>query len=152
MGIKRSKSSWPEDENRWTPYLFFKSYIWSSLIKIILLFISVSILLGQNPMEKQMNPCSHPLIKLAREKGIKSIPVKDVLKFRRLIKECENNGNEAVVEQIYLMDWERDYKKSKTMASWTSTHAMFVITTIGYYYMAKVLDIPFDVTFFPKNE
>ena len=111
MGIKRSKSSWAENENRWAPYLFFKSYIWSSLIKIILLFISISILLGKNPMEKQMNPCSHPLIKLAREKGIKSIPVKDILKFRKLIKECENNGNEAVVEQIYLMDWERDYKK-----------------------------------------
>ena len=152
MGIKRSKSSWAKDENRWASYLFFKSYIWSSLIKIILLFISISIVLGQNPMEKQMNPCSHPLIKLAREKGIKSIPVKDILKFRKLIKECENNGNKAAVEQIYLMDWERDFKKSKTMASWTSTHAMFVITTIGYYYMAKVLDIPFDVTFFPKNE
>ena len=116
------------------------------------MFISISILLGQKPMEKQMNPCSHPLIKLAREKGIKSVPVKDILKFRKLIKECENNGNKAAVEQIYLMDWERDFKKSKTMASWTSTHAMFVITTIGYYYMAKVLDIQFDVTFFPKNE
>ena len=101
-------------------------------------------------MEKQMNPYSH-LIKLAR-KRVKSVPVKDILKFRKLIKECENNGNKAAVEQIYLMDLERDFKKSKTMASWTSTHAMFVITTIGYYYMAKVLDIQFDVTFFPKNE
>ena len=118
----------------------------------MLAIISFSILFGKNKIEKQSNPCSHPLIKLARERGVKSIPIKDILKYRKLIKECENNGNPAVVEQILMMDWERDFKRSKTMASWTSTHAMFVMTTIGYYYMAKVLDIPYDVTFFPKDE
>ena len=48
------------------------------------------------------------------------------------------------------MDWERDFKRSKAMYSWTSTQAMFVVVTVGYYYMAKVLDIPYKVTFFPK--
>ena len=47
------------------------------------------------------------------------------------------------------MDWERDFKRSKAMSSWTSTHAMFVFVTVGYYYMAKILDIPYEVTFFP---
>ena len=37
------------------------------------------------------------------------------------------------------------------MSSWTSTHAMFVFVTVGYYYMAKILDIPYEVTFFLKS-
>ena len=63
----------------------------------------------------------------------------------------DENGNEDFVNQIYLMDWERDFKKSKTMAGWTSTHAMFVFASFSYYYFAKILDISYDVTFFPKN-
>tara|TARA_Y100000996_G_scaffold317109_2_gene253287 strand:- start:891 stop:1256 length:366 start_codon:yes stop_codon:yes gene_type:complete len=119
------------------------------MIKYFLVIASCSIILGKNTLEKQ-NPCSHPLIKLAKDNGIKSIPLKDILKYRNLVKECEGAGNSKVIEQIEMIDWERDFKRSKSMASWTSTHAMFVVVTVGYYYMAKVLDIPYEVTFFPK--
>ena len=119
------------------------------MIKFFFIISIFSILFGQSTLEKQ-NPCFHPLIKLAKDKGIKSIPVKDILKYRRLVKECEKSGNPKAIEQIELMDWERDFKRSKAMSSWTSTHAMFVVVTVGYYYMAKVLDIPYKVTFFPK--
>ena len=118
------------------------------MIKYIFVITSWSILFGQNTVEKQ-NPCSHPLIKLAKDNGIKSIPLRDIFKYRSLVKECKNSGNAKTIEQIEIMDWERDYKRSKAMSSWTSTHAMFVVVTVGYYYMAKILDIPYEVTFFP---
>ena len=118
------------------------------MIKFIFIIVSYSIVSGQSTSEKH-NPCSHPLIKFAKDNGIKSIPLKDILKYRKLVRECEKSGNSKAIEQIELMDWERDFKRSKAMYSWTSTHAMFVFVTVGYYYMAKVLDIPFEVTFFP---
>ena len=119
------------------------------MIKFIFVIISCSSIFGQNTLEKK-TPCSHPLIKLAKDNGIKSIPLKDIFKYRSLVKECEDSGNSKVVEQIQMIDWERDFKRSKAMSSWTSTHAMFVVVTVGYYYMAKVLDVPYEVTFFPK--
>jgi len=119
------------------------------MIKYVIVLASFSFLFGQDRLEKE-NPCSHPLLKLAKDNGIKSIPLKDIFRYRSLMKECENSGKSIVVEQIQMIDWERDFKKSKTMASWTSTHAMFVVVTVGYFYVAKVLDIPYDVTFFPK--
>ena len=118
------------------------------MIKFIFAIACYSVLFGQSTLEKQ-NSCSHPLIKLAKEKGVKSIPIKDILKYRKLVKECEELGNSKAIEQIEMMDWERDFKSSKAMSSWTSTHAMFVFVTVGYYYMAKILDIPYEVTFFP---
>ncbi len=118
------------------------------MIKFIFIIVSYSIVSGQSTSEKQ-NPCSHPLIKFARDNGIKSVPLKDILKYRKLVRECEKSGNSKAIEQIELMDWERDFKRSKAMSSWTSTHAMFVFVTVGYYYMAKILDIPYEVTFFP---
>ncbi len=119
------------------------------MIKYIIVIASYSFLFGQDTLEKK-NPCSHPLLKLAKDNGIKSIPLKDIFRYRSLMKKCEDSGNSIVIEQIQMIDWERDFKKSKSMASWTSTHAMFVVVTVSYFYMAKVLDIPFDVTFFPK--
>ena len=121
------------------------------MIKFLPLVIFSTLIMGQENFEKQ-NPCYHPLIKLAKEKGLKSIPIKDFIKFRRLVKACEESGNSKIIEQLELMDWERDYKRSKSMSSWTSTHAMFVFVSVGYYYMAKILDIPYNVTFFPKNK
>ena len=119
------------------------------MIKFVFVIISCSFIFGQNTLEKQ-SPCSHPLIKLANDNGIKSVPLKDIFKYRSLVKECKSTGNSKVIEQIEMIDWERDFKRSKSMSSWTSTHAMFVVVTVGYYYMAKVLDFPYEVTFFPK--
>ena len=118
------------------------------MIKFVFLITSLSITFGQSTLEKQ-NPCSHPLIKSAKDNGIKSIPLKDIFKYRKLVKECKKSSNSQVIEQIELMDWERDFKRSKAMSSWTSTHAMFVFVVVGYYYTAKILDIPYEVTFFP---
>jgi len=64
--------------------------------KLIFVFASCSILFGQT-LEKQ-NPCSHPIIKLAKDNGIKSIPLKDIFKYRRLVKECEKSGNSKAIE------------------------------------------------------
>ena len=46
---------------------------------------SLSIMFGQSTSEEQ-NPCSHPLIKLAKDNGIKSVPLKDIFKYRKLVK------------------------------------------------------------------
>ena len=121
------------------------------MIKFLPLVIFSTLIMGQENFEKQ-NPCNHPLIKLAKEKGLKSIPIKDFIKFRHLVKVCEESGNSKIIEQLELMDWERDYKRSKSMSSLTSTHAMFVFVSVGYYYMAKILDITYNVTFFQKNK
>ena len=121
------------------------------MTKLLPLVVFSTLILGQDNFEEQF-PCAHPLIKLAKEKGLKSIPIKDIIKYRRLVKECEESGNSKVIEQLELMDWDRDFKRSKSMSSWTSTHAMFVFVAVGYYYMAKILDIPYEVTFFPKNK
>ncbi|MBI87291.1 MAG: hypothetical protein CMG63_04335 [Candidatus Marinimicrobia bacterium] len=119
--------------------------------RIIIITFFSSFIFGEDILKKQ-NPCSHPLIKLARENGIKAVPIKDVFKYRRLIKECKKSGNPMVSERIQTIDWERDFKRSKSMSNWTSTHAMLTVVFVGYYYMAKILDIPYDVTFFPKNK
>ena len=108
-------------------------------------------LFGQEDKSKTINPCNHPLMQLAKNNGIKSIPIRDIFKYRSIKKQCEENGNSDIVELIHKMDWERDFKRSKTMAGWTSTHAIIVFSTFTYYYFAKVLDVPFDVKFFPKN-
>ena len=80
--------------------------------------------------------------------GVRSIPIKDMIKYRRLVKSCAESGDSNLAEQLELMDLERDFKRSKSMANWTSTHAMFSVVTVGYYFMAKILNIPYDVTFF----
>ena len=51
-----------------------------------------SILLAQSPLEKNVDPCEDPLIKLARQEGIKAVPLKDMRKFKRLIRACEREG------------------------------------------------------------
>tara|TARA_X000001036_G_C20512965_1_gene738906 strand:+ start:631 stop:999 length:369 start_codon:yes stop_codon:yes gene_type:complete len=121
-------------------------------MRIIILFSLFFLgLFGQEDPSKVSNPCNHPLMQLAKNKGIKSIPIRDIFKYRSLKKQCEENGNGDIVELIHKMDWERDFKSSKTMAGWTSTHAIIVFSTFAYYYFAKVLDVPFDVKFFPEN-
>ena len=89
------------------------------MIKFMFVIASCSIMFGQSTLEKQ-NPCSHPLIKFAKDNGIKSIPLKDIFKYSRLVKACEKSGNSKVIEQIELMDWERDFKRSKACLLYTS--------------------------------
>ena len=122
------------------------------MIRLLIATVFSSVLMGQNDLNnlEKKNPCNHPLIKMAKKKGVRSIPIKDMIKYRRLVKSCAESGDSNLAEQLELMDLERDFKRSKSMANWTSTHAMFSVVTVGYYFMAKILNIPYDVTFFPK--
>ena len=94
---------------------------------------------AQDKNKKKSNPCKHPLIRLAETKGLKSVPLKDTIKLRKLIKQCEGNGGKKQISKLYDDDWERDYKRTRRMASWTSTHAMLVSVSFVYYFAGKVL-------------
>ncbi len=106
-------------------------------IFLFLLFINLS--LAQNPSEEVPDPCSDPLIKLAATKGIKAVPLKDMIRLKRLMKACERSGGTEQIKQLHRKDWDRDYKKARTMASWTSTHAMCVFVSFIYFFAGKAL-------------
>ena len=101
-------------------------------ISIILLFV---FLFGQESMVDRPNPCEDPLLNLAEKKGIKAIPIKDIPRFRKLMKACENDGGEKVIEKIVYKDWQRDYKKAKNMASFTPTFSALVFLVMVYYFI-----------------
>jgi hypothetical protein len=84
-------------------------------------------------------PCNDPLIILAEEKGIKAIPLVDIKRYKKLVKECENLGEKEKIKRLIYNDWQRDYEKAKKMQSWTSTHAMCVFVSFAYYFMGQVL-------------
>ena len=98
-----------------------------------------SILLAQSSLEKNIDPCEDPLIKLARLEGIKAVPLKDMRKFKRLMKACEREGGKEQVKQLYSKDWQRDFKSSRRMASWTSTHAICVFVSFAYFFAGLAL-------------
>ena len=75
-------------------------------------------LFGQESMADRPNPCEDPLLNLAEKKGIKSIPIKDIPRFRKLMKACEDDGGAKIIEKIVHKDWQRDYKKAKTELNW----------------------------------
>ena len=103
-----------------------------------LLFLS-SLVFGEDQVPLPApNPCDHYLILLAEKEGLKAIPISDLISFEKLAKECERNGGRSKISQIYTNDWKRDYEKAKTMASWTSTHAVCVFVTFGYYFLGKI--------------
>ena len=92
-------------------------------------------LFGQESMADRPNPCEDPLLNLAEKKGIKAIPIKDIPRFRKLMKACEDDGGEKVIEKIVNKDWQRDYKKAKTMASFTPTFSVLVFLVMIYYFI-----------------
>ena len=92
-------------------------------------------LFGQESMADRPNPCEDPLLNLAEKKGIKAIPIKDIPRFRKLMKACENDGGEKVIEKIVYKDWQRDYKKAKNMASFTPTFSALVFLVMVYYFI-----------------
>ena len=101
-------------------------------ISIIFLFV---FLFGQESMADRPNPCEDPLLNLAQNKGIKAIPIKDIPRFRKIMKACEDKGGYKVIEQIVHKDWQRDYKKAKTMASFTPTFSVIVFLVMIYYFI-----------------
>jgi hypothetical protein len=103
--------------------------------KIIIILLSLLFLFGQELMEDSPKPCEDPLLNLAEKKGIKAIPIKDIPRFRKLMKACEDDGGEKVIEKIVYKDWQRDYKKAKTMASFTPTFSVLVFLVMIYYFI-----------------
>ena len=77
--------------------------------------------------------------KFAQTKGIKAVPLKDIRRFNKLLKACERQGGKEEIKQLFYKDWQRDYNSARRMASWTSTHAMCVFVTFGYYFAGRVL-------------
>ena len=92
-------------------------------------------LFGQESMADRPNPCEDPLLNLAEKKGIKAIPIKDIPRFRKLMKACEDDGGAKIIEKIVHKDWQRDYKKAKTMASFTPTFSVLVFLVMIYYFI-----------------
>ena len=105
------------------------------MMQIILLFIIFDILYADVQKSDINNPCDHHLIKLAMKHGIKAIPVKDILTYRKLVKACEKTGGEKIIEQIEYQDFERDYRRSRSMSSWTSTYSICVFIVMLYYFI-----------------
>jgi hypothetical protein len=98
----------------------------------VLLFV---FLFGQESMADSPSPCEDPLLNLAEKKGIKAIPIKDIPRFRKLMKACEHDGGKKVIEKIVYKDWQRDYKKAKNMASFTPTFSALVFLVMVYYFI-----------------
>ena len=107
--------------------------------QIFFSILLIGLLIAKGEDKKDYNPCNHPLIRLAESKGLKAVPLKDMIKLRKLIKDCERSGGKDQIVKLYENDWKRDYKSARTMASWTSTHAMVVVVSFGYYFAGKVL-------------
>ena len=104
----------------------------SSILFFVFLF-------GQEPLDDRPDPCKDPLLNLAQNKGIKAIPVKDIPRFRKLMKACEDDGGHKVIEQIVYRDWQRDYNKAKTMASFTPTFSVIVFLVMIYYFIGLAI-------------
>ncbi len=106
---------------------------------VLTIILCARFLFSQEYVEELTSPCDDPLIRLAEEEGIKAIPIKDILRFKKLLKACKRQGGKEQIKQLYRSDWERDYRKARRMASWTSAHAMCVFVSFGYYFAGKVL-------------
>jgi|TARA_B110000495_G_scaffold140791_1_gene123748 hypothetical protein len=108
-------------------------------VKIIIsIFISLSCLFPQDSIQVTLNPCDDPLLELAGSLGIKSIPIKDIPRFKKMMKACDDQGGDKIIEQIIFQDWQRDYKKAKVMQAWTSTFSICV-AIIYVYFMAGLI-------------
>ena len=101
--------------------------------------LSIVFLFGQDSMTDRPNPCEDPLLNLAQNKGIKAIPIKDIPRFRKLMKACEDKGGYKTIEQIVYRDWQRDYNKAKTMASFTPTFSVIVFLVMIYYFIGLAI-------------
>ena len=106
--------------------------------QIISLILLLGIIFAKVGNNKEYNPCNHPLIRLAESKGLKAVPLKDMIKLRKLIKECEKSGGKDQIVKLYENDWKRDYKSAMIFSSWTSTYSILVFMTLVYYYIGMI--------------
>ena len=105
--------------------------------KVISIGLVLTILFGQKKLDENYNPCDDPLLKIARVQGIKAVPIKDMRKLKKLMKQCERTqeGGEKKVSEIYESDWQRDFESARIFSSWTSTYSIIVFMTMFYYYV-----------------
>ena len=103
--------------------------------QLIIFIIIFEVVFGDTQKKSLNDPCDHHLIKLAMKDGIKAIPIKDILTYKKLVKACEKNGGEKIIQQIEYKDYERDYRRSRTMSSWTSTYSICVFIVMLYYFI-----------------
>ena len=106
---------------------------------LLFIFFLKSFIFCQNNNQEIFSSCTDPLIILAQNEGVKAIPLKDMRRFKKLLKQCERDGGEEMMNRLIYNDWQRDYEKAKKMQSWTSTHAMCVFVSFAYYFAGQVL-------------
>ena len=107
-------------------------------IRVLLLF-SICFGRGHQETEPEKNPCADPVIAYARKHGVKAVPLKDLIHYYRIAKNCSKAGGEEVIEQIRLNEYTRDYRQSGNMAGWTSTYAICVGVVIFYYFLGALI-------------
>ena len=88
--------------------------------------------------EKPQNPCSDRTVIFARKFGVKALPIVDLPRYHKASKECFEKGGEALIEQIHINEYNRDFNKSKFMSSWTSTYGMCVTAIIFYFFVGLI--------------
>ena len=105
--------------------------------RLVTFFLLWSLCFGNHPqkVEGPKNPCADPILAYARKHGIKAIPIKDLIHYYRTAKKCSKAGGEEVIQQIRINEYERDFRRSQTMASWTSTYAVCVGMVMFYYFL-----------------
>jgi len=101
----------------------------------VILFIDLQAQANDN---KLLNPCSDRTVIFARKFGVKALPVKDLPRYHNASKECLEKGGEALIEQIHINEYNRDFNKSKFMSSWTSTYGMCVTAIIFYFFIGLI--------------
>ena len=106
--------------------------------KLILLIIVVSEVSFAQDEEKVSNPCVDPTISYARKYGVKALPVKDLPHYFKVSKACKEMGGDALIDQISINEYNRDFEQSKFMSGWTSTYGMCVTAIIFYYFVGLI--------------
>ena len=93
---------------------------------------------SQEKADMEQNPCSDRTIIFARKYGVKALPFKDLPQFFKASKACRGKGGEALLEQIDINEYNRDFKNSKFMSGWTSTYGMCVTAIIFYFFVGLI--------------
>ena len=103
-------------------------------------FIIITASLAQENNKEIKNPCADPIISFARKNGVKAVPIKELPHFFKVSKACREKGGEAVIDQVYINEYSRDFDRSKFMSSWTSTYGMCV-TAITFYFFVGLITV-----------
>ena len=74
---------------------------------------SFCLIFSQNVDQKPISPCKDPLITLAEEEGIKAIPLRDIRRFKKLLEDCERQGEKNEWRDWFIMTGRETMKKQK---------------------------------------